>query len=377
MLRDGITGDWIGTFIGHKGAVWSARLSSCASLAATGSADFSAKVWDTFTGEQLHSLSHNHIVRAVAFPGGLEKPTSLATGGMEKKLRVWDLNRAGTGTHSTNGATNGSSADDDCYELGAGEHGGSIKSIVWSHTDNNILTTACDDKTIRWWDLRSQSAIASHQVDGLIGSCEMSTDGIDGAPEGTISVAAGKNLYFFHGGRPGHLLDHKKTEQEMSSVTLCGSQRRYVTGSSADTFVRVWDLDSGSELGKPFFFPPPRPQVFVFGIIEFPGFTDMLSQTSEKDIMAPSGQRPFLPTPKSMPQEVKTEQSSCGRPLPSHMVCGGEAPANCVHLSSVFFSLQGTENSLMACLGVGFVQFQASGPRSRRSSIGRPITLRK
>ncbi len=36
MIRDAVDGNWIGTLVGHGGAVWSAKMTSDASLAATG-----------------------------------------------------------------------------------------------------------------------------------------------------------------------------------------------------------------------------------------------------------------------------------------------------------------------------------------------------
>ncbi len=88
MVREGKTGDWIGTFIGHKGAVWSARLNQSATIACTASGDFTVKLWNALTGEDMKTLEHKHIVKTACFSSDSR---FLLTGGKEKKVRIFDV----------------------------------------------------------------------------------------------------------------------------------------------------------------------------------------------------------------------------------------------------------------------------------------------
>jgi serine-threonine kinase receptor-associated protein len=169
MLRDGVTGDWIGTFQGHKGAVWSARLSKDSEKAVTGSADFSAKVWDTQNGEEIHSFAHTHIVRAADFN---KDNTKILTGGKEQKLRIFDLYRPEAPAMELLG------------------HEGMIKAVVWDEAHHTVLS-AGEDATVRIWDLRTMRESGTIKSEAPISTMSLSSDGQ------YVSWAAGKTANFW------------------------------------------------------------------------------------------------------------------------------------------------------------------------------------
>lgn len=146
----------------------------------------------------------------------------MATGGAEKKLRIFDVSRA-----------------DSPLEVGPQAHTGTIKSIVWS--DANTLVSASDDKKLRWWDVRAPELIGEFVVNELIGSCELS-------PEANlISATAGKSVYFFEAASR-RLIKSMTTPHEVSSVALHQATRKFITGGTSDTWVRIYNYDSEQEL---------------------------------------------------------------------------------------------------------------------------------
>jgi len=214
---------------------------------------YSSKVWDTHTGECIHTLQHAHIVKAVSFPLQFT-PTCVATGGMEKKLRIFDLSHSSISTTTTSleggPAKINTSTEMEGIEVGSGVHTAPIKSIVWN-VDYNILTSASEDKTIRWWDLRTRRPACTYTTENQITSCELNTlQSLGASDSGILAVAAGESCFFFAAGRPGEMIKRVDFDHEIASVAVNAETGRFVTGGMKDTWVRVWDWETERELGK-------------------------------------------------------------------------------------------------------------------------------
>ncbi|KAK4053751.1 hypothetical protein OIV83_001407 [Microbotryomycetes sp. JL201] len=254
QLRDWL-GDWQGTFIGHKGAVWSARLSNDGSKAATGSADFTAKIWDTNNGDCIATLPHKHIVRTVDLSTNADK---VLTGGAEKKLRIWHLDRLppptsrsspeSDATDNIDAATTAALADA-IQELtgpdGATAHSKAIKSACWDEKRNTVVSMG-EDKTIKFWDLRTMKLAHELYFEHAITSMERSHDGE------FISVTHGKTVEFISLDTRQAFITHT-LDYEPSTASLHPTNRsKFVTGSVSDGWVRVHDAETGQpkEVGK-------------------------------------------------------------------------------------------------------------------------------
>ena len=229
QIRNGATGDWIGTFEGHKGAVWGAALNKPANLAATCSGDFSAKVWNALTGDELFELKHRHIVRACDWSAD---SAQLATGGKEAKLRLYDVAQYQSEPALLTG------------------HGAAIKVVkylpVAPGTAHGLVLSGSEDKTLRLWDVRTQAETHRLEFDGSVNSVELSRD------HRTMTVAAGTEVSFWETATLTCTKRFKLPVVEangygVNSATLHPERTIFVAGGG-NFWVYVHDFETGEEL---------------------------------------------------------------------------------------------------------------------------------
>lgn len=218
MLRHGDTGDWIGTFEGHKGAVWGATLNKDALLAATGAADFTAKIWDAVKGEEMTTFSHKHIVKTVDFS---HDDAKLLTGSNEKKMRIFDLEKP--------------ESDADIID----KVGGNLKACVWLNNDQSILSGG-EENVIRMWDTRTMQESGTITLGGVLQGMQLSKN------KEILSVAYGNTVAFYNT-QTLELVKSYEMKTKMNSVCLNPAGTTFVCGGE-DFIMYKYDYQSGAQL---------------------------------------------------------------------------------------------------------------------------------
>jgi len=219
MLRNGTTGDWVGTFVGHKGAVWATAINSTATQAATGSADYTAKIWDTLTGEEKITFQQSRIVKSVNFSTDNSR---LLTGGQDKVLRIFDLNKPEAEPQKMEGHTD------------------SIRVGLWN-SDNSLIISGGQDSSLKVWDSRTLKEIKTIPTKGPILSIERCLDGEH------LITTVGKDVTFWNVKTFEVVKTYSMTNFDANSASLSPDRQTFVVGGS-DFWAHVFDFQSGKEL---------------------------------------------------------------------------------------------------------------------------------
>lgn len=190
---------------GHTRKVGHVEFHPCAeNVLASSSLDYTVKIWNVETGEDIITLKHKDMVTSFAFN---YNGTLLATTSRDKKLRVWDV-RAGKVLSEGNGHT-----------------GAKPSRVAWLGNTDRIVTTGfskLSDRQVGIWDV-------TNITDGPIGGFVF----IDSSAGVLIPVFDESNSILYLAGKgDGNIryYEYDKDELfELSQFTSTDPQRGFAT----------------------------------------------------------------------------------------------------------------------------------------------------
>ena len=199
--------------------MWSCVLNNTAMIAATGSADFHASIYDAITGDKTYCWEHKHIVRCVHFASDGHR---LATGCQDKGIRIFDVNQPSSDPISF---TN-------CAD--------SIRTVTWLHDDRHILVSYLSNPGMAIYDLRSGEVTATLASSSPVTSVDLTFDGQ------VLTTAAGKTVTVYDASTM-QLRHQMTTEYEVESASV-SLERGMIVAGGGDMWAHVHDIHSGEEL---------------------------------------------------------------------------------------------------------------------------------
>uniref|UniRef100_K3WT70 Eukaryotic translation initiation factor 3 subunit I n=1 Tax=Globisporangium ultimum (strain ATCC 200006 / CBS 805.95 / DAOM BR144) TaxID=431595 RepID=K3WT70_GLOUD len=148
------SGERIGTFDGHSGAVWACDVSYHSEFLLTAAADSSVKLWEVKTGKELFSFPHTGPARSVNFSTGDKYFVSVADKFTDKPAAVFVYELADDIQNQR---------AEPILTITNHGHEGRITGAYWMPLNKAIMTTG-GDGTVKLFDPKTGKLLSSHQI---------------------------------------------------------------------------------------------------------------------------------------------------------------------------------------------------------------------
>lgn len=178
-------------------------------------------VWDTSTGELVHSLAgHEMEISCVAFSPGGEK---LVTGSEDRCLRVWDAKSG------------------ECLRTYS-EHKNNINSVAIGPEGKRVASGSLDN-TIRIWDIESgETLLVLKNVAPRLNSLDFNEDGTK-----VMSLLWDHTIGIWDAESGEEIMKFQGHTAPVEGVMFLDGWNRIISGSRDGT-VRVWDVEFGEQV---------------------------------------------------------------------------------------------------------------------------------